>query len=164
MIRKGLVAFSSVLAVMMLWASLASRSGNGQSFWLWDSHWEPCRIPTSCARCVFYDGYVRCTLWTCSLARSSVERSFEIRGLLLFEDRPMGYVSNQQKVLWHRRCRTISVNPLPLIPLFAIWPTIAFIRGPYRRCRRRRKGLCLRCGYNLSGNVSGVCPECGERI
>jgi hypothetical protein len=23
---------------------------------------------------------------------------------------------------------------------------------------------CTRCGYNLTGNVSGVCPECGERI
>ena len=21
-----------------------------------------------------------------------------------------------------------------------------------------------RCGYDLTGNVSGVCPECGERI
>ena len=27
--------------------------------------------------------------------------------------------------------------------------------------RRRRGGLCLMCGYNLTGNVSGVCPECG---
>ncbi len=23
---------------------------------------------------------------------------------------------------------------------------------------------CVECGYNLTGNVSGVCPECGERI
>jgi predicted RNA-binding Zn-ribbon protein involved in translation (DUF1610 family) len=23
---------------------------------------------------------------------------------------------------------------------------------------------CHRCGYNLSGNVSGRCPECGEQI
>lgn len=23
---------------------------------------------------------------------------------------------------------------------------------------------CRRCGYNLTGNVSGVCPECGTRI
>ncbi len=23
------------------------------------------------------------------------------------------------------------------------------------------KGCCLPCGYNLTGNVSGVCPECG---
>ncbi len=45
--------------------------------------------------------------------------------------------------------------------LFAIYPTIAFIRGPLRRWRRRRRGLCLKCGYNLEGNVSGVCPECG---
>ena len=23
---------------------------------------------------------------------------------------------------------------------------------------------CLHCGYDLTGNVSGVCPECGELI
>ena len=46
--------------------------------------------------------------------------------------------------------------------LFAAYPTIAFIRGPLRRYRRRKRGLCIRCGYNLEGNVSGVCPECGE--
>ena len=27
---------------------------------------------------------------------------------------------------------------------------------------RRTAGLCVKCGYNLTGNVSGVCPECGE--
>ncbi len=30
--------------------------------------------------------------------------------------------------------------------------------------RRRRLGCCRKCGYNLTGNVSGVCPECGTRI
>ena len=30
------------------------------------------------------------------------------------------------------------------------------------RRRRRRPGLCAACGYNLTGNVSGVCPECGH--
>jgi hypothetical protein len=24
--------------------------------------------------------------------------------------------------------------------------------------------LCKNCGYNLTGNVSGICPECGETI
>jgi len=47
---------------------------------------------------------------------------------------------------------------------FSAYPAIAFIRGPYRRYRRHRKGLCLKCGYNLTGNASGVCPECVERI
>ena len=49
---------------------------------------------------------------------------------------------------------------LPVV-VFAIYPTIAFIRGPLRRHRRRRKGLCKKCGYDLTGNESGVCPECG---
>ena len=25
-------------------------------------------------------------------------------------------------------------------------------------------GHCHACGYNLTGNVSGVCPECGEQV
>ena len=29
------------------------------------------------------------------------------------------------------------------------------------RRRRRRGRLCRHCGYNLRGNVSGACPECG---
>ena len=48
---------------------------------------------------------------------------------------------------------------LPL--LFATYPTMAFIRGPLRRHRRRKRGLCLTCGYDLTGNVTGVCSECG---
>ncbi|UCC32450.1 MAG: hypothetical protein JSU86_09245 [Phycisphaerales bacterium] len=57
--------------------------------------------------------------------------------------------------------RGFSVSlSLPCVP-FCTCPTLAFIRGPVRRSRRRRQGLCLRCGYNLTGNVSGVCPECG---
>ncbi|GMU21386.1 MAG: hypothetical protein AMXMBFR13_14790 [Phycisphaerae bacterium] len=26
------------------------------------------------------------------------------------------------------------------------------------------KELCAQCGYNLTGNVSGVCPECGSPV
>lgn len=34
-----------------------------------------------------------------------------------------------------------------------------------RRGRRQaRHGLCGRCGYNLTGNQSGVCPECGTSV
>lgn len=51
---------------------------------------------------------------------------------------------------------------------FPLWmPTLLFaILFPYvylplyRRRKRRRKGLCLTCGYDLTGNVSGLCPEC----
>lgn len=29
---------------------------------------------------------------------------------------------------------------------------------------RKLPGHCGRCGYNLTGNISGVCPECGKVI
>lgn len=36
-----------------------------------------------------------------------------------------------------------------------------------RRARRRlreQRGCCTACSYSLTGNVSGVCPECGQPI
>jgi len=32
----------------------------------------------------------------------------------------------------------------------------------HRDRRRIRPGCCIRCGYDLTGNTSGVCSECGE--
>ncbi len=29
---------------------------------------------------------------------------------------------------------------------------------------RRPKTGCIHCGYNLTGNVSGICPECGMEM
>ncbi len=46
--------------------------------------------------------------------------------------------------------------------LFVAYPALTFVRRPLRRYRRRRKRLCLKCGYNLTGNVTGVCPECAR--
>ena len=56
---------------------------------------------------------------------------------------------------------------VPFCLLFAVlaaYPSIAFIRGPVRRWRRQRKGLCRMCGYDLTGNASRRCPECGEAV
>jgi hypothetical protein len=30
--------------------------------------------------------------------------------------------------------------------------------------RREKFGVCRHCGYNLTGNVSGTCPECGTAM
>ncbi len=32
------------------------------------------------------------------------------------------------------------------------------------RDRRPLPGICHKCGYDLTGNISGVCPECGQVI
>lgn len=44
---------------------------------------------------------------------------------------------------------------------FTIIPSLAFWLPPARRYRRLKQGLCVNCGYNLTGNVSGTCLECG---
>jgi hypothetical protein len=37
------------------------------------------------------------------------------------------------------------------------------VSGPrtWQRNLRTKRGQCLACGYSLTGNISGVCPECG---
>ena len=32
-----------------------------------------------------------------------------------------------------------------------------------RRLIRRKRGHCIKCGYDLRGTSGGVCPECGWR-
>lgn len=44
------------------------------------------------------------------------------------------------------------------------FPIIARIRSVLRQRRRLRRGLCLRCGYNLTGNTTGRCPECATAV
>ncbi len=44
--------------------------------------------------------------------------------------------------------------------LFALWPAIAFTRHIKRRYFS--PGICRKCGYDLRGTPSGICPECGR--
>jgi hypothetical protein len=47
-----------------------------------------------------------------------------------------------------------------LVPL-ALLTTFLFLRD---RRARRKSGCCKECGYNLTGNVSGRCPEFGATL
>lgn len=50
------------------------------------------------------------------------------------------------------------LGPAMICP--AIWVR-EWLPGALARRSRRLEGRCGRCGYDLTGNVSGVCPECG---
>ena len=54
------------------------------------------------------------------------------------------------------------------VPVAMLMVIAASLYGPGRRFQakllrrdRLRRGLCVNCGYDLTGNASGVCPECG---
>ncbi len=47
--------------------------------------------------------------------------------------------------------------PLACMTILAL---VLFIRNRARRIQ----GLCRKCDYDLTGNKSGVCPECGTQI
>ncbi len=46
------------------------------------------------------------------------------------------------------------LTPFVFIPTFLLW----------RKDRRTPEGHCVNCGYNLTGNVSGKCSECGKAV
>jgi len=67
-----------------------------------------------------------------------------------------------------RQAATYAVRrvSLPFWALFAVclaYPATSVIRNGLRRRRRRRLGLCVGCGYDLTGATEGRCPECGRR-
>lgn len=50
------------------------------------------------------------------------------------------------------------------IPVFvAVSFVLALLLSRYAPARTY-PGSCRRCGYDLTGNQSGVCPECGTRL
>ena len=57
----------------------------------------------------------------------------------------------------------LSVPYWGVFTLFFIGFLVTFVRA-YRRLRQLGLNICRYCGYNLTGNVSGVCPECGNKI
>ena len=59
-------------------------------------------------------------------------------------------------------------NPPALTVYVPLWLPLILLAPPtywlfWLDRRKPRPGFCA-CGYDLTGNVSGVCPECGQGI
>lgn len=68
---------------------------------------------------------------------------------------PSGQVSGTGELLPYVR------HPLLLSFVVVGIPTVLLFRFDRHRIPPH---CCQKCGYNLTGNVSSVCPECGERV
>jgi hypothetical protein len=51
-----------------------------------------------------------------------------------------------------------------VLALVAVYPVSVLGVRPFLRWKRKRHGRCPCCGYDLTGNVSGACPECGTEV
>ena len=80
-----------------------------------------------------------------------------------------GYATPQERIdRWHENgilpqfdfasLRKWSLLPLWMPMLLAGIPTVLLW---WLDRRRAAPGHCAKCGYNLTGNVTGVCAECG---
>lgn len=64
--------------------------------------------------------------------------------------------------LEHDESKNYWEGYLPLwLPFLMFAAPTAFL---WYRDRRIPAGHCQACGYDLRGNVSGICPECGKQI
>ena len=64
-----------------------------------------------------------------------------------------GYIAQPVQVYWFPAWLIVIVFACP-IPFWLM----QFWRS------RRERGSCRQCGYSLTGNTSGVCPECGTAL
>ena len=53
---------------------------------------------------------------------------------------------------------------IPLVGVLTLFMGVMIVRLGLSLRKRERPSNCSRCGYDLTGNVSGVCPECGTKI
>ena len=70
------------------------------------------------------------------------------------------YVALGRVLAWHLDFRV----PAWFLVLLSVAPTTLKIARMWSSRRQLGSHSCVGCGYNLTGNVSGVCPECGTSI
>ncbi len=80
-------------------------------------------------------------------------------------------------ILWvvYKPSSPLDLLPQALLALVVVFAVSAVVHltgrifwacwdRPDRAARLRHRGLCAGCGYDLKGNISGICPECGRPI
>lgn len=105
-----------------------------------------------------------CGLRLLSLPTKTGGRS-EFKAMLDYNAREMrkGFVLSSIKRGPYRVTWLVFPFWLPTLMLVAAG-VIPLAFGPVRQFWRQWRGCCLVCGYNLYGNRSGRCPECGNRF
>ncbi len=64
------------------------------------------------------------------------------------------------------RVRMTGVRTWVYLPvaLLLAYPALAVGRDRWRAHHRPKEGFCQQCAYDLTGNITGICPECGAPV
>ena len=112
-------------------------------------------------------------LWTCSLNKTWVVAHFgdvDIRALNgeLYLQAPHPHQPRPSGVVRSFAGFGYLNAPDALIFIIPLWAVVSAAGMPYLLVLIWRRyptdGHCPRCGYNLVGNTSGVCPGCGSAV
>jgi len=71
-------------------------------------------------------------------------------------------ISGRDPSLFYYLSARTSVWRLPLWPIVMVELILPLAWIILRKTKRRQACVCSNCNYNLTANVSGICPECGS--
>jgi len=82
---------------------------------------------------------------------------------------PFAWLWRQRQIGWRPSSTTVAMSgfrtPVYLpVALLLGYPLFGVVRDRWREFRRPKRGFCQSCGYDLTGNASGTCPECGGDV
>jgi hypothetical protein len=165
MIRKAIIVVltAGAAATAVLWAASLFTAWQWRT-WRFDGKGELDLRPGRHTTFRFSDGALRLMCWyetDIDGPYADAYLDWGVLHVLLFST---AYENKQGAVMKQTQVAKIRIELWAPFVILAAYPTLAFFRGPLRRYRRRRKGLCVKCAYDLTGNVSGVCPECGTEV
>jgi hypothetical protein len=142
---------------------LSSASGRIELV-LWARRYQGEPLPASIRSAMAYHRSLTIVDPTMSSAPERIrwQGGFHFLGFICCKDKtPVVFGASSSNSPTPLTLQTFWVIVIPhgaLAALMAVMPAVWFLRW-----RRRKPGHC-RCGYSLTGNTSGVCPECGTKV
>jgi hypothetical protein len=145
-----------VLLVFLVSAIIWARSYQVTDYWFWVSVWPNAELVTTEGSLYYYDDALVCP-------NEYAQRPPD--GFSHLSERPAVDSAQLDMIPFDQ----VAVGPGRLMPIAAVWLPYGLILAGrvvwwagrrIRQRRRRTRGLCLQCGYDLRASPER-CPECG---
>jgi hypothetical protein len=166
MLRKTIawVSIAGGLCAASLWGTAVAvrvaKPGGNQCYTFGCAHGEDWLLSVM----VYADGFVLVQRFNtnftthsglyCKLSPYDAKHTFTLRTILphsALPSRAPAYIAD-----------AVLMHLAPALALFTAGVIVTVFLPLVIRRRRRQRGLCLDCGYDLRGSTSQICPECGR--